>query len=156
MFKQKKRGAVSQDAVGITNETDRISFRRTDWIPALVILAAAGCLLVFFQVARKPGGNCAEVRVDGVLKGVYALDRDDIFEIRTEYGVNRVQIKDGEVSVIDADCAGHDCIQQGSIHLQNETIVCLPHKLVIEITKRDDADETQTEPEETGFDTVAK
>ena len=36
--------------------------------------------------------------------------------------------------MIRANCHNHDCMQQGSISKTGETIVCLPHKLVLEVT----------------------
>ena len=36
-----------------------------------------------------------------------------------------------------ADCPDQLCIHQGPIHIQGETIVCLPNRVVVEITGND-------------------
>lgn len=46
---------------------------------------------------------------------------------------NVIVIKNGKVSVTSADCPDQICVKQGAISEKGETIVCLPHKLVIEI-----------------------
>lgn len=53
--------------------------------------------------------------------------------IDTEYGYNLVEIGDGKVRVIEADCPDKVDVKQGYISLPNELIVCLPNRLVIEI-----------------------
>ncbi|MBQ8730790.1 MAG: NusG domain II-containing protein [Lachnospiraceae bacterium] len=61
------------------------------------------------------------------------LDKDQELEIRTEYGYNKIVISDGKVYVSEADCDNHTCIKQGKIHMTEQSIVCLPHKLIINI-----------------------
>lgn len=46
---------------------------------------------------------------------------------------NEVDIQDGQVFVSSASCPDQICVHQGKISKKGETIVCLPHKLVIEI-----------------------
>ena len=42
-------------------------------------------------------------------------------------------VKDGKVSVTEADCPDKVCVNTGEISKSGDTIVCLPHKLVVEI-----------------------
>ena len=44
-----------------------------------------------------------------------------------------IEIKDGEVSVKEADCPDKICVNHKKISNVGESIICLPHKLVIEI-----------------------
>jgi len=53
--------------------------------------------------------------------------------IENEYGYNLIEIGDEMVRVIDADCPDQIDVKQGYISKIGEVIVCLPHKLVIEI-----------------------
>lgn len=53
--------------------------------------------------------------------------------IETEYGYNLVEIGDGEVRVIEADCPDQLDVKQGYISKVGEVIVCLPNRLVVEI-----------------------
>ena len=49
-------------------------------------------------------------------------------------GYNKVVIENGSVHMADADCPDQYCVQHAAIHAGHETIICLPHELVVEIT----------------------
>ena len=76
----------------------------------------------------------AEVTVDGEFYGTYSLKKDQIVEIVVNEEVTNVlQIKNGKADMIKADCPDLLCVHQRAISNQNETIVCLPNKVVVEI-----------------------
>ena len=45
-----------------------------------------------------------------------------------------MKIQDGQVFISEADCPDGLCVNTGKISKTGQTIICLPHKLVIEIT----------------------
>ena len=49
-------------------------------------------------------------------------------------GMNHIVIQDNAVYMSDADCPDKLCVHTGTIHKTSETIVCLPHRVVVEIT----------------------
>ena len=67
------------------------------------------------------------------------LDQDGEFPISTSLGTNVVVVEGGAVYVRDADCDNHDCIRQGRIDAPGRQIICLPHKLWIEVVAPGDA-----------------
>lgn len=59
------------------------------------------------------------------------------FEITDESGGrNTIRVEHGRIAVIDADCPDKICVNQGYIENSAVPIVCLPHKLSITITGR--------------------
>lgn len=52
-------------------------------------------------------------------------------------GTNTVEVKDGMISVIEANCENQVCVMSGKISHTGEVISCLPHALLITI--QDDA-----------------
>ena len=46
----------------------------------------------------------------------------------------KITKKDNAVYMSDADCPDKLCVHTGTIHKTGETIVCLPHRVVVEIT----------------------
>ena len=82
------------------------------------------------------GEDASRVRitVGGEEYGTYSLSEDQTIEIND---TNICEIKDGEVNMTRADCPDQLCIHQGPIHIQGETIVCLPNRVVVEITGND-------------------
>ena len=62
------------------------------------------------------------------------LEQNNTIKIEQENGdYNEVVIQDGYVWMTDADCPDKLCVKHNKIHYNHETIVCLPHKVVVEI-----------------------
>ena len=101
-------------------------------ICSVLVLAAA-----FWLVPRAVGlfGNSKEqklrITVSGEEYGTYSLEEDQVIKVGD---TNICEIKDKKVSMLSADCPDQLCIHQRTIQLQGETIVCLPNKVVLEIT----------------------
>ena len=75
------------------------------------------------------------VTVDGQERGRYPLNQD--VEQRFDFpdgSYNVLRICDGKAEISEASCPDQICVKHHKIHYTNETIVCLPNKLVIEIT----------------------
>ncbi|MCR2020112.1 NusG domain II-containing protein [Blautia pseudococcoides] len=71
------------------------------------------------------------ITVDGEEYGVYSLEEDQVIHIGD---TNVCVIKDGYVSMTEADCPDHLCMKQKRISKEGGTIVCLPNRVVLEIT----------------------
>lgn len=108
-------------------------FRPADIILAIGLIVI-GFVMSFFLVFGSDDGAQVKVRTAGELYGVYSLDEDQTITVKQGSNVNEFEITDGQVRMIRANCHNHDCIQQGAISKTGETIVCLPHKLVLEVT----------------------
>ena len=118
---------------------------RNDGILAAVIIIIAVAVLLFMKLTREQG-NSVVVKIDGVETYRYSLSESVELEVKTGDGnYNVVVIKDGKVSVVDADCPDGICEEYRPISYVGETIVCLPHKMVVEVVS-DSAD--------TGLDAV--
>lgn len=113
-------------------------FRPADIILAIVLIAA-GFAMSFFLAFGKDDGAQVTATVAGETYGVYALDQDQKVTIRQGSHVNVFELKDGSARMIQANCHGHDCMQEGAIAKSGETIVCLPHKIVLEVTGGEEA-----------------
>ena len=66
------------------------------------------------------------------------LKEDDTFTVETPNGNNTISVKDKSISITNADCHDSLCVKQGSISKIGDTIVCLPHKLIIEIKGKEE------------------
>ena len=102
-----------------------------------LIIGIVATLIVtsfLFVFLPKKEGNAVTVTVAGEIVLITSLDRDFEQEIITEFGTNTLVIKDGYADIISADCHGNDCVHQAKISKNGEMIVCLPHKMVVEVT----------------------
>lgn len=105
------------------------------------LLLLAGVLLfsLFFWVAVRllsKEGSDLLVSVDGETRMTLPLDRDTEQVIETELGRNVIRIRNGSVTCEEADCPDKLCVKHHAIHREGETIICLPHKLVLEVKGR--------------------
>lgn len=82
-------------------------------------------------------GALVKVRVDNKEFGSYSLNKNQTIRIGEDDWENILEIKNGKASMIKADCPDKICVNHVAISKKGETIVCLPHKVVIEVTAQD-------------------
>ena len=106
-----------------------------------------GCVLMvavlFFCMIYFKDSSDAEVMIvqGGETVGKYPLFEDKTISVADdEGGYNLVLISDGMVRVCDADCPDKLCVRQKSISKNGESIICLPHKLVVQILSKEESD----------------
>lgn len=106
--------------------------RRNDFILVAVLLGLAlVCLLAMLLLRR--GGVRVVIYRDGQRAESFALSENRVFEIVSAGGTNRLEIRDGEAFLTDADCPDRLCVHMGKIRYDGQTIVCLPHKVIVAI-----------------------
>ena len=110
---------------------------RNDLILIILLLSFAIAAGLFLYLFRGEGTE-VQVTVDGETWGRYSLMEDSIVEIRTQKGVNRLVIQDGEAYVEFADCPDGICADHKPISRTKESIVCLPHGVVVTVRGGED------------------
>ncbi|WP_178025197.1 NusG domain II-containing protein [uncultured Paenibacillus sp.] len=84
----------------------------------------------------------ARITVDGKLfKTVQLTGGEQTVNIQTEYGYNLLKVHDYGIEMIDADCPDKLCLTFGFIDRNGGTIVCLPHKLMVEVVSSGEGDD---------------
>ena len=106
---------------------------------ALLILIPVAMLVLSNAGENNPDGTVL-ITVDGKIYERLPLADDAEITIITNAGNNYVIIRNGEVWVSDADCPNKTCVNHRAISRAGEQIVCLPHKMVLEIVDKDDKD----------------
>ena len=104
-------------------------------IAALLLTGLIMSSLIFFH---RQDGRQAVVRVDGQIVAQLPLAQDARYPVEFEGAVTNVLvIQDGAVRMEEADCPDHLCIHRGAIRYAGDSIVCLPNKVVVEISGED-------------------
>jgi len=109
----------------------------------IIIISMLGLYYVKVYVSDS-GEKYISIQVDGdEYKKIYFGENMEgkNIEIKTEFGYNKIEIGEGKVRVVEADCPDELDVKQGWISNPGEIIVCLPNRLIIEIKsdeKRDD------------------
>jgi len=100
------------------------------------LLLAAGLLAIAAVLALvwRPGelGAAVQVVLDGEEIARYPLAKDRRVVIGEE-DYNILVIQDGGASVTEANCGDHTCVRTGEIRREGEKILCLPHRLLIQV-----------------------
>ena len=119
--------------------------RKKDLIFIFSILIFAVFLLLIQRVYGNAQGEAdmVKITVDQKLYGTYDLNKNQTITIQNDLGINTIQIQNKDVWMEEADCPDGYCKEQGHISKNKQTIVCLPHKLVVEISD----DSKKSEPD---------
>lgn len=97
-------------------------------------LLLSGILLTVGIYLFSKTGESVRITIDGTVYGTYSLNEDREIPVERDGSViNVVRIEDGSVRMEQATCPDALCIRQGAISRERQTIVCLPHKLVVEV-----------------------
>ena len=110
---------------------------RNDLILIVALLAVVGVAALVFALTRTQGDRVV-VTVDGDIYGSYSLSRDTEVDILTgedQGQLNRLIIKNGEAFVVTATCPDGICAAHKPISYDGESIICLPHKVVITVVE---------------------
>lgn len=87
-----------------------------------------------------PHGTQVNIVQDG--KVLYTFDlavtQDQTLEIEYEGRINTVQIEDGRIRMLEAECPDKTCVHMGWLDSKAMPIVCLPNHLSIEFADSED------------------
>ena len=100
-------------------------------VALIVIIIAFSLAFGIFQF--KEFGTKAEVSVDNKVILELSLNKDTQYNLKNDYGYNKIIVNKGKIRVETADCQDGVCVLRGEIYKKGESIVCLPHKMIIEI-----------------------
>lgn len=117
--------------------------RKKDLIFIFSILIFAVFLLLIQRVYgnAQDEADVVKITVNQKLYGTYDLNKNQTIAIQNDFGINTIQIQNKDVWMEEADCPDGYCKEQGHISKNKQTIVCLPHKLVVEIS--DDSEKSE-------------
>ena len=114
--------------------------RKWDIILITAALLAAGVFLLCINVFST-AGEYAVVEVNGETVVQLSLAEDTVYDIEIENEVtNTLKIENGEAKMISADCPDKICVKHRSISKNNESIICLPNKVIITIVSDAESD----------------
>lgn len=113
---------------------------KRDFILIAAFLSAAIIIYAFLYFTGSEG-SVVVVKVDGTVIKELPLNQDDEFTVPGYHGgINSITIRNGSVLISDADCPDKLCVKTGKINRAGETIVCLPHRVVVEIKRNSVSD----------------
>lgn len=120
-------------------------FKKLDFVIVgfLMILSFLPEIILGASVGRNYTNTYAEITVEGKMYKTVALSEhsgEETLEIKTDDGINIIKIKDNKIGIIEADCPDQVCMNPEYIEKAGESLVCLPHKVMIQIKGLSDDD----------------
>ena len=105
---------------------------RNDIFLVAVLLLLGGALALFLWLTRQAGGTVA-VQINGEPIMELPLSGDTRIVLGDGTHTNTLVIENGSARVVEANCPDQICVNRGAVRYDGESIVCLPHKLVITV-----------------------
>lgn len=112
-------------------------------IIAVLLIISFTPHLIFFKTSQKSSkNNYAIIQVDGKIHKKIDLSKvkkSEKVNLNLPNGKNTLLVENNSIEMKSANCNDALCVKQGNISKVGQTIICLPHKLIIEI-KGDELD----------------
>ena len=105
---------------------------RNDIFLVVILLLLGGALALFLWLTRQAGGTVS-VRTDGKTVAELPLNKDTRIVLGAGEHTNTLVIEGGKARVVEASCPDRICVRQGAVQYAGESIVCLPHQLVVTV-----------------------
>ena len=64
---------------------------------------------------------------------VLSLGEDATVTVTGSLGTNIIEVANGRVRCLESDCSNQTCVKQGWVSGRGQTVVCLPHKLIVQV-----------------------
>lgn len=118
--------------------------KRGDIIIIVLIIVLATGLSWATSFSKNKEFNKIQIIQDGRILEEYAADKNfsKIVNITEGEFQNSIEIKNGEVKMIHANCPDKLCVKTNPISKNGEMIVCLPHRLYVKIISMEENEET--------------
>ena len=102
------------------------------------VLLIVGFVIVFGHRIRKEDGEKVIITVKGETYKVLNINQEQELKVELDDGhYNIIKIEQEKVKMLEADCSNQVCVNSAEITSVGETIVCLPHQVVVKIVVQD-------------------
>ena len=119
--------------------SQRSFFHKTDWLAVVLILAVSLGLWAVLFFPRVTQRLQVEIYCDNVLTQTIPLPAEDkLLELSDRQMT--LELKDNRIRVSETNCADQSCLRMGFIERAGQTIVCLPNRVVVQITGNGEPD----------------
>lgn len=110
-----------------------VKVKKNDILLLAVVFIIGGGIL-FFQNSNQKAGRQVVITVDGKEFKVLKLNEDQQIKIKCGHGhYNVLCVHDGKADMIESDCKNQVCVKSKAIQHVGESIVCLPHKVIVKV-----------------------
>ena len=109
-----------------------------DKVLLAILVSGTFASYVLVDIAARPGAMVL-VEVDGQVRHKAGLKNATTFSVQGAVGELVVEIREGTVAVIRADCPNKICVRTGRRGRSGDVIVCVPNMTIIRIVGEKEA-----------------
>jgi len=106
-------------------------------IITILLAISLGGIALFYGLNATDQPLSVRVSRAGEVLATLPLSQDYSETFKDASGTNTLVISNGQARMTVADCPDQICVKARGISSPGETIVCLPHKLIVEIVTGD-------------------
>ncbi|MCX8721842.1 MULTISPECIES: NusG domain II-containing protein [unclassified Lactobacillus] len=101
----------------------------------ILILLVISIIPFYFLLSpmRESNNIIAVIKVDNKQVKKLSLNHDIVWKYQHGNKLNVVKVKNHKIRMIDANCKDQICVKDGWKSKIGDTIVCLPHKFLVEL-----------------------
>lgn len=118
--------------------------KKFDKLIIAFFICLAIVLGIFFKLNRNSDNTAKwiEIYVKGNLYKKVMINKStkEKITIKTDLGENTVLIENGGVRILESNCSNQICVKDGFKDKPGDVLVCLPHKVVIQIKGENKSD----------------
>lgn len=118
--------------------------KKGDYIVILILLVFSGVIFRWTRTSYDTGGKdkILQVTIDGKIFETLNLNQvgEKKIHIDNQFGHNVILIDHGKVTMVESSCKDKICMKMGTITQPGESIICLPHHLVLTIVSKNKED----------------
>lgn len=109
--------------------------KKRDGILILILLAAAALFFLGYRFWNRQSPEMVVVYVGDEEYARFPIAEDKELLIETDRGSNYLVVRDGKADVTEADCPDKLCVRQSAVSETGETIVCMPHQVIVTVER---------------------
>ncbi len=101
----------------------------------ILILLVISIIPFYFLLSpmRESNNIIAVIKVDNKQVKKLSLNHDIVWKYQHGNKLNVVKVKNHKIRMIDANCKDQICVKDGWKSKIGDTIICLPHKFLVEL-----------------------
>lgn len=127
-----------------------------------LVIALSFALSVHLRATSASGELVVRVHDGDGTVHEFSLQDTGEHEVHTSLGSNTICIEDSSVRMVSADCPNKSCLNQEPLDVPGPQIICLPHKLWVEVVVAGSDDAASLDQnlvdwsDQEAYDTVAR
>jgi len=112
---------------------------KNDFKLIIIVIIVVVILFSIYLISNQKTSK-ALVYFDNEIILTIDLNVDKFYTVKGELGDVLIEVKNNKIRVVEENSQYHLCSKQGFVSKSNESIICLPNKIIIELPKEDNID----------------